>query len=71
MTTKTNKYEYVWILQSNWGKWEDITEEDTYKDGRAQLKCYRENEPQVAHRLICRRVLRDIQSTQLNQVQEA
>lgn len=35
---------------------EEVCAEDTYKAARAQLKCYRENEPQYRHRIIKRRV---------------
>lgn len=36
--------------------WEDLTTEETRREGRAQLRCYDENERGVAHRLIKRRV---------------
>lgn len=42
---KKNKFLYLHILQGNYGYgWEDLTAEDTYKEAREQLKCYRENE---------------------------
>lgn len=36
--------------------WECVTSEDSWKEARARLKEYRENEPQYAHRLRKRRV---------------
>lgn len=44
-----------WIIQGNYGHgWEDLTAEETEKEGRAQLATYRENEPQASHRLVKR-----------------
>ena len=37
--------------------WELATTETSRKDAREQLKCYRENEPGVSHRIIKKRVL--------------
>lgn len=55
---KVNKYLYLWVVQSYWGYgWEDVNAEDNERDGRRSLREYRENEPQVAHRLIQRREL--------------
>jgi hypothetical protein len=36
--------------------WEDVCAEDSYREARARLKEYRENEPQYAHRIKVRRV---------------
>ena len=45
-----------WDVQGNYGHgWEDVTTEETYREARARLREYRENEPTVAHRLHCRR----------------
>ena len=42
----------VWDVQGNYGQgWETVTAEDTFKEARARLKEYRENEPQYAHRI--------------------
>lgn len=52
---KINKYIYVWVIQGNYGYgWEDLTQSESYKEARANLKDYRNNEP-TAHRLIRRR----------------
>lgn len=55
---KINKYLYVWIVQgmysSNYG-WEDVYTGEDYRDARARLKEYRENETNYPHRLIQRR----------------
>ena len=55
---RINKYLYLWVVQSYYGDlygWEDVTAEDTYTEGRARLREYRENEPQYPHRMIHRR----------------
>lgn len=38
------------------GGWELATTEVTRRDAREQLKCYRENEPGTAHRIVKKRV---------------
>jgi hypothetical protein len=38
------------------GGWECATTEVTRRDAREQLKCYRENEPGTAHRIVKKRV---------------
>jgi hypothetical protein len=44
----TDEYE----IQGNYGYgWEMVTTEETWKDARAQLRCYRENEPNASHRV--------------------
>ena len=48
----------VWVIQSNYGYghgWEDTTEEETRAEAVAQVKCYRENQPEYPHRIIKRR----------------
>lgn len=46
----------VFVVQTHTScGWEDVSEEETRAEGRAQLKCYRENQPQYPHRLIRRR----------------
>ena len=42
-------------VQGNYGRWEDVTAEDTYKEARQRLKEYNENEP-YPHRIIRRRI---------------
>ena len=57
--TRARKTRDEFIVQGNYGYgdgWEDLTAEDTRAEGRKQLRCYRENEPQYSHRLIVRRV---------------
>ena len=44
-------------IESNHGYgWDVVTSEDTAKEARAQVRCYRENEPQASHRIVKRRV---------------
>jgi hypothetical protein len=38
------------------GGWELATTETSRKDAREQVKCYRENEPHIAHRIVKKRV---------------
>ena len=54
-----NKYLYLWIVQGHYGfhGWEDVTASETWQEARADLRSYRENEPQYPHRLIQRREL--------------
>lgn len=41
---KTNKYLYGWCIQTNHGYgWDEECWEDTWREARQQLKCYREN----------------------------
>lgn len=57
---RVNKYLYLWIVQGYYGSlygWEDLTAEDSYSEGRKQLKVYRQEEPEYNHRLIQRREL--------------
>jgi len=52
---KTNKYLYLYILQGHYSQgWEDLTAAETYKEIRANLKDYRDNE-RGAYRIISRR----------------
>jgi hypothetical protein len=62
-TKKPTKYEYLYVLQGNYGYgWEDLTAaEKTYeglKEIKSDRKAYRENEPGTPLRVIERRVLR-------------
>jgi hypothetical protein len=55
---KPTKFTTLYVVQGSYGHgWEDIAASETYKDAKADLKSYRENEP-GAHRLISRKVLR-------------
>jgi hypothetical protein len=44
-------------IQGNYGQgFECVTTEETWKAAMVQLKCYRENEPQYAHKIVKKRV---------------
>lgn len=44
-------------IQGNYGQgWETVCTEESYREARAQLRCYNENEPQYAHQITRRRV---------------
>lgn len=54
MITVKRKYIYttVYTVQGLYsGQWEDETEEETYREGKARLREYRANMPEYAHRL--------------------
>lgn len=36
--------------------WEVVTTEETWSAAKAQVKCYRENEPGTSFRIVCKRV---------------
>jgi hypothetical protein len=61
-TTKTkrrNKYTYVHVLQGHYGQgWEDLTQSESRREMRQNLKEYRENEG-GAYRIIFRRELNE------------
>lgn len=47
MTTRTNKFTYLFVLQGNYGfgdGWEDLCASETYREVRDNLRDYRENE---------------------------
>ncbi len=55
---RTRKTKDIWVIQSYTGSqygWEDVTAEETFTEGRAQLRTYRENEPGTSHRLVKKR----------------
>ena len=55
----TNKYEYLKVIQGNYGYgWEDLTAEEDYKEARLRLREYRDNDNYGCHRMIERRVLK-------------
>lgn len=55
---RTSKTELLHVVQGHYGQgWEDLTQSTDYKEARADLKSYRENEPSPT-RLIKRRVLK-------------
>ena len=57
---RQNKYRYLWIVQGHYGHgWEDLTASEDYKEARANLREYHENEP-GPHRLIHRRELNKV-----------
>ena len=46
----------VWYLYANYGQgWEHETTEETFREAREQVKCYRENCPQYAFRIAMKR----------------
>lgn len=53
-----SKYEYIWVVQGFYGRWEDLTC-GSWLEAKLDLKAYRENETGV-FRLIQRRVLREL-----------
>ena len=54
---KKNKYRYLYVLQGIYScKWEDLTYSENYKEIKADLKAYRENEKGI-YRIIQRREL--------------
>lgn len=60
---KTNKYNYYYVLQANYGYgWDDIVWYDTHDTEqmlsiKRDLRSYRENEPGVPFRIVQRREL--------------
>jgi len=55
---KTNKYIYLYIIQGNYGDgWEDLTAEEEYREARARLREYYEDEPRTLLQIIKRREL--------------
>jgi hypothetical protein len=60
---KTNKYLYLYVVQGNYSSgygWEDLTESESRKEARQDLKDYRQNEVQYPHRMIKRRELNPV-----------
>lgn len=56
--SKVNKYIYLYVVQGKYvGRWEDLCASEGWKEARADLKAYRDNERGVLHRLIKRREL--------------
>lgn len=57
ITIKTPKTKLWCVTQGNYGsRWEDVSQDDNYKDAKQCLKDYNTNETMYAHRLIKRRV---------------
>ncbi len=54
-----NKYEYLWIVQGYYDRWEDLIAHLTNREARDDLKAYRENERGV-FRVIQRRELMEV-----------
>lgn len=51
-----------WQVQTNYGYghgFEETTAHDSYRGARAELRVYRENQPEFAHRLKCVRVKKE------------
>lgn len=54
---KQNKYLYLYVVQGNYGYgWEDLTQSESWREARDDLKAYRQNDPHP-HRIIERREL--------------
>ena len=50
------KWVYLYVVQGHYGHgWEDLTASENRKEMRDDLKAYRENCPEYAHRMIKRR----------------
>ena len=55
-TKRKNKYEYLFVVQGNYGYgWEDLISSEDRREARARLKDYRDNEKKYSHRIIQRR----------------
>lgn len=53
----TRKTRDVYLIMGNYGSgYEEVTEEETMKDARQMLKCYRENVPQHPHKIVVKRI---------------
>ena len=53
----TRKTRDEWEIQGDYGQgFECVATEESRKEAREQLKCYNENEPNVTHRIIKKRV---------------
>ena len=50
-----------WQVQGKYaGYWDILTTEETYREAKAQLKCYNENEPEYPHRIVKKRVRKEL-----------
>ncbi len=57
--SKPTKYEYLHVVQGHYGQgWEDVCQSLSHREARGDLRAYRENCPEYAHRMIGRRELR-------------
>ena len=55
-----SKYIYEYVVQGNYGYgFNDLVSEGTRTEAKIQLRCYRVNEPGIAHRIVVRRTLRE------------
>lgn len=52
-----SKYEYLWIVQGFYGKWEDLTFCENWREGKQSIKDYIDNQKKPV-RLIQRRILK-------------
>ena len=43
-------------IESYYGRWEEVTIEDNMEEAREMLKCYKENQPNVPHRISIKRI---------------
>lgn len=60
MSQYKRKTEDEYEIQSLWsGQWECVTTESTWREAKTQVKCYRDNEPHIAHRIVKKRVKKE------------
>ncbi len=56
MSARRNKFIYLNVVQGDYGHgWEDLTQSEDRAEARTDLRAYRDNVPEYAHRLIRRR----------------
>ena len=57
-----NKYNYLFVVQGYYSTayhWEDLTQSESWKEVRDDIKAYRENAPEYSYRIIERRELNE------------
>lgn len=52
------KWELLWVTQSYYSRWEDVSFDSTQEEGLVTLRDYRSNDPSTSHRLISRNCVR-------------
>ena len=54
---KHPKTKEVYVVKANYGYgWDDVSQENTYMNGKIRVREYRDNEKKASHKLITRRV---------------
>lgn len=57
----TRKTQDIFLIESNYGYgWEETTASENRREAREDLKAYRLNQPEYAHRLIKRREKKEL-----------